>query len=392
MADRSPPADVLLVTDVFPPAVGGTAELFANVYSRLAPLRVSVITGGLGSGVRTVANVGTIRMTDRGRAWGVIRPRACLHHAQRAARIFRLAARDRPVVHCGRLVPEGVDAWWSLLAGGPRFVCWAHGEELNYARLSRELGFLMKRVCRSASALIANSRNTAGMLVSFGARPDQVEVVYPGVDPGRFSVEQRTAAKFRATLAATGELVWLTVGRLQKRKGHDLVLRALGAWPLGAPRVRYVVVGDGDERSRLQALALELGVADRVTFAGLVPADQLPVYYAAADVFVHPNRVDGADFEGFGIVFLEAAAAGLPVVAGSTGGAPEAVVNGVTGLLVSGTDVHELASALLGLSKDASRRQALGRSGRERVTREFSWQRAAERVASIHHRVNTGRS
>jgi phosphatidylinositol alpha-1,6-mannosyltransferase len=185
----------------------------------------------------------------------------------------------------------------------------------------------------------------------------------------------------------------VTVGRLQRRKGHDLAIEALARGGVALARVRYLIVGDGEERERLQRLAGERGVRDRVTFTGAVSGDMLPDYYGAGDFFVHPNRIDGCDAEGFGIVFLEAAAAGLPTIGGASGGVPEAVDKDVTGLLVSGTDADELAAAIARLSSSGELRRQMGEAGRRRVLQQFTWERAAEQVGAIHHRLEAnGRS
>jgi phosphatidylinositol alpha-1,6-mannosyltransferase len=118
-----------------------------------------------------------------------------------------------------------------------------------------------------------------------------------------------------------------------------------------------------------------------------VGTEELPRYYAAADLFVHPNRVDGADFEGFGIVFLEAAACGLPVIAGRSGGVPEAVAEGVTGMLVSGTDIGELQQAMTVLIESPEKRREMGAAARSRVLAEFTWQRAADELSAVHAQV-----
>jgi phosphatidylinositol alpha-1,6-mannosyltransferase len=245
----------------------------------------------------------------------------------------------------------------------------------------------MARVVAGAGAIVANSVNTAAMLQAEHMRMRRVEVVHPGVDTTRFRPGIAGAEALRRRLAPAGEILLLTVGRLQRRKGHDLVLQALARLNSGGPLFRYVIVGDGRERARLELMARDLGVAQIVTFIGAVPTDELPAYYAAADIFVHPNRVEGGDFEGFGIVFLEAAAAGLPVIAGASGGVPEAVADGVTGVLVSGIDVDELSGTLASLSTSADRRRTLGLAGRARAEREFTWERAAARVLAIHQEI-----
>ena len=376
----------MLVTELFPPAVGGSAELFAGVYSRLQPRSVTILTQGdsaTGTGGSGDLDVQSARI--RTEHWGLLNPAGLMHHLRLAARLRRISRADRSVVHAGRVLPEGLAAWLARLMGGARYACWAHGEELNYAELSRELSVLMRRIYRDADAILANSRNTAALVEAFGVGSDRIHVVHPGVDVRRFRPNVAGAAVLRTRIGRPNEIVLLTAGRLQRRKGHVLALRAL-AGLLPALPLRYVIVGDGEERGRLEQLADSLGVRDRVTFAGAVPAEELPAYYAAADLFVHPNRVEGGDFEGFGLVFLEAAASGLPVIGGASGGVPEAVQEGVTGVLVSGTDVEELKAALRSFVTSPDRRRAMGQAGRAWAAR-FTWERAAETVAAAHDRI-----
>jgi phosphatidylinositol alpha-1,6-mannosyltransferase len=148
-----------------------------------------------------------------------------------------------------------------------------------------------------------------------------------------------------------------------------------------------VIAGDGEERARLERLVAEHGVEDRVFFAGTVPNADLPAYYAACDVFLLPNRVDDGDIEGFGIVFLEAAATGKPVIGGNSGGVPEAVERNVTGLLIDGSDVGEVAAAIHELATSEERRSRMGLAGRVRAHGCFSWQRAAAAVSELQLRL-----
>lgn len=384
-------SDFIVVSDVFPPAIGGSGELLANIYGRIAPaMTVTVIANGSEADGSAAPVVGC-RMdyvAPRTADWGLLQLRALTHHLRRARRIRRSAA-PSTVVHCARVLPEGGDALIARRRHRPRYVCWAHGEELMIIRSSRDMVWSARRVVSGAALFFANSRNTAAVLRELDIPAHRIEVVYPGVDATRFSPGGDAARALRARLAAPDEIVLLCVGRLQRRKGHDLVLEAL-ARPGASRAMRFVIVGDGEERDRLERMARELGVATQVTFTGAVPSADLPAYFAAADVFVHPNRIDGQDFEGFGIVFLEAAAAGLPTIGGTTGGAPEAVVDGVTGLLVSGTDADELQRAMTRLAADPAIRREMGAAGRARALRDFSWERAAAQVAQVHTRVLAG--
>jgi phosphatidylinositol alpha-1,6-mannosyltransferase len=371
------------LTEWFPPAVGGSGELLANVYSRISTGGVDVITAEPPPGAAPSVDTAQFRImrADFRSAAGIL----ALDAVRRQIGLIRVARRlatASTVVHCGRAIPEGSAAWlWSRM-GGPSYICWTHGEELTYAAGSRELSWLLRRVHRGAAALIANSRNTARLLLELGNSPDKIHVVYPGVDTHRFA-PNAGGRTLRSRLVREGELMLLTVGRLQRRKGHDLVIQALAQLQHSGLALRYVIVGDGPEAERLKRLAVEAGVADRVSFAGEVRGDQLPAYYAASDIFVHPNRIDGFEFEGFGLVFLEAAATGVPVIGGRSGGVPEAIDDGITGLLVSGEDALELEQAIRRLAASSALRAQFGQTARARVLSKFTWQRAARQVEEI---------
>jgi len=392
MMNRTRPdaATLLLVSQFFPPAVGGSAVLLANVYSRLGR-GVTVLTDPDSSpGPEGPRDPFTIRhaplATPR---WGLLDPPGLLHHL-RTARTIRRLARPRPaIVHCARVLPEGVAAWIARQAGGPPYVCWSHGEDLATAGLSRDLTMTTRLVLRGGAAALANSRNTAELLVGLGVPAGEVHVAYPGVDPDRFRPDVDGSA-VRARLLGDASVLLLSVGRLQRRKGHDLVIRALAALGESASAFRWVVVGTGEEEPTLRRLARDLGVEERIVFAGKVSDEELPAYYAACDVFLLPNRREGEDIEGFGIVFLEAQATARPVIAGSTGGAPEAVADGETGILVGGTDVEELAEALRRLAGSEELRRRLGEAGRRRVREEFSWERSASVVRDLLAAMETG--
>lgn len=373
---------LVLVTQFFPPAVGGSAVLLHNVYSRLG-MPVTVLTDAEHSaGPEADPPFRTHRTGIATRHWGLLHAGGLPHHARTARRIRALARPGRAAVHCARVLPEGVAAWMARQAGGPPYVCWSHGEDLATAGLSRDLTLTTKLVLRGAERSLANSRNTAALLERLGVPPEEIRVAHPGVDPSRFRPDVDGSA-VRERHASEGDVLLLSVGRLQRRKGHDLVIRALAALRAESPPLRYVIVGTGEEEPRLRGLAREGGVEDRVHFAGQVGEDDLPAYYAACDVFLMPNRKEGEDIEGFGIVFLEAQASARPVIGGTTGGAPEAIADGETGILVEGTDVTELAGALRRLSSSPELRRRLGLAGRERTVREFSWQRAADVVREM---------
>jgi phosphatidylinositol alpha-1,6-mannosyltransferase len=384
---------VLLLSELYPPAVGGTPVLFEAVYSRLKQTPVIVLADNKIGNDHAARETGVtvVRKPLATRHWSLLDWKGFRQHLFVAREVRRLGARGQVIVHCARALPEGVAAWLSACVGGPSYTCWAHGEDIATAHHSREFTWLMTRVYRGAAATIANSHNTAGMLEALGVARDRIHVVHPGVDVQRFH-PQNDGAPIRARFNCRDRIVLLSVGRLQRRKGHDLVLEALrhlgGSLPL-----TYLIVGDGEERERLERLTSEYRLQDCVHFAGEVSSLDLPRYYAASDIFLLPNRIHDGDVEGFGIVFLEAAATGRPSIGGRTGGVPEAVADQETGLLVSGTDAAELASAIAVLAASKPMREAMGAAGRQRVCSGFTWERAAAGVSAVHAQaaLRTGR-
>jgi phosphatidylinositol alpha-1,6-mannosyltransferase len=179
--------------------------------------------------------------------------------------------------------------------------------------------------------------------------------------------------------------VVVCVSRLVRRKGQDTLLHALPILRRTVPGVAVLLVGDGRYRGDLESLARDLGVAEEVVFTGGVPHEELPAHYAAGDVFSMPCRTrrGGLDVEGLGIVYLEASATGLAVVAGDSGGAPDAVLDGETGYVVDGRDVHALAERLTTLLCDEPRRARMGAAGREWVEKEWRWDILAQRLTDL---------
>lgn len=386
--DAAPPPSIVLLTELFPPFVGGTAVLFRETYSRLAQWKVTVLTDGEKSPGSNPVD-GSLQIERRRMSsahWGMLRPAGLLHHVRVAGYVRRLSMKVGAMVHCGRTIPEGIAAALARLAGGSPYWCWVHGEDLTMQMTtSRETRLLTKFVCKQAAGFLANSEFTAGLLADMGIPRQRVHVIYPGVDTARFH-PRVDGSEICAQFAPDGGPIILSVGRLQRRKGFDRVIAAVAHLRDSIPDLRYVMVGDGEDRQYLMDLIRQYGVSDRVFSVGRVEDADLPRLYAACDLFVHPNRVEGVDVEGFGIVFLEAAASGKPVIGGRSGGVPEAILDGETGILVSGDDVIELAEAIASILRSPAIAATLGETARRRTEREFTWERTAERLAkAISH-------
>ncbi len=260
----------------------------------------------------------------------------------------------------------------------------AHGRELLIDPLvgKRVLRALYHRarayVMRKADALFPVSEYTRQLLLERGVPPERITVINNGADPDHF--HPTDAQDLRDELGLNGHKVVLTVSRLVHRKGIDTVLRALPQVARRIPDVQYLVGGHGPDRERLESLTHDLNLSDRVRFVGAIPHKDLHRYYNACDVFVMPSREERPYVEGFGIAFLEANACGKPVVGARTGGIPDAVRHGETGLLVEPDDESGLADALTQLLCDPPLATRLGRNGRRRVREEATWQHVAQQL------------
>ncbi|GBC86650.1 GDP-mannose-dependent alpha-(1-6)-phosphatidylinositol monomannoside mannosyltransferase [bacterium HR12] len=215
------------------------------------------------------------------------------------------------------------------------------------------------------------------------AVPDRVpvSVLYSGADVTTFRPDL-PVEDLRERHGLSDRPVVVCVSRLVPRKGQDVLIRALPAVRRRVPDAALVIVGDGPYRGALERMAAELAPG-AVVFTGAVSEEELPRYYRLGDVFAMPcrTRLGGLEVEGWGNVFIEAAACARPVVVGDSGGARESLVPGETGLLVDGRRVDEVADAVATLLADPALAERMGRAGRARVERAFTWERAAAELA-----------
>ena len=343
---------VVLITLDFAPEVGGVQKYLFEIGRRLGQLHELVVVTPVGGALPDVP-FRRLVLPRRdpwafGRALRALRPdRVLIGHA-----------------HPRLLVPA------ALVARG-RYVVITHGNDFLAAQRCWHRP-LFNWLLRKGYIVIANSRGNAELLKALGV--SSLAIIHPGVDPLRFTPP-----------ASPPPPPWtlLTVGRLVPRKGVDTVIKALPLLLAEFPSLRYRVVGDGPDRKRLEGLAEALGVSGCVEFLGRVPEEELPRLYRQAHIFVMPTREEEADVEGFGIAYLEASASGLPVVAGRSGGAVEAVRDGETGLLVPPDDPGALAKAVAYLLHNPELRRRLGKRGRQWVEEEMNWDRVAEQVMRI---------
>jgi phosphatidyl-myo-inositol dimannoside synthase len=375
----------LLVTANFPPKIGGTCTNYWNLYRRRRPEDVAILTGEAAGSAECDRDFGReiVRMSFQSRRW--TKPFEWIDVGLRRFPAARRIMKRRGFreIHCGSTFPEGVVGLLAKKLLGARVIQCVLGEDAEFFRHCRVEAPIQRWMMRSADRVIANSRNTARICRELGATDANLRVIEPGVDVSAFKPDPEGARRIRAKYSVNGEPLLVTVGRLQKRKGHDRVLEALPHVRRLFPNVKYLVVGDStgaptSDADDLHRIVDSLALHDAVTFVGGVRFAELPAYYSAADLFVMPNRQIGGDVEGFGITFLEAAACGRTSIAGDSGGAVDAVLNEKTGLLVNGDDAGSVASGILSLLADPDRRTRLEIAAHKRVA-EFSWDRVHER-------------
>lgn len=373
---------VLVVTNDFPPRAGGIQQYVHALVCRLPPGE-AIVYAPAWKGAAAF---------DREQAFPVVRhPRSLMLPVpavrDRAVGIARAEGCD--TAWFGAAAPLGLLARPLRAAGVRRVVGSTHGHETGWAMLPGARQTL-KIIGAQSDAITYVSEYTRRRIGSAFGRV-RMEWVPPGVDVDVFSPDVDGSA-IRARHGLTGRKVVVCVSRLMPRKGQDVLIRALPEIRRRVPDAALLIVGGGPDMPRLQRLAVDAGCAGDVRFAGSVPWEELPAHYAAGDVFAMPSRTrfGGLDVEGLGIVYLEAAAVGLPVVAGRSGGAPEAVRDGETGLVVDGTEVAAVATAVAELLENESRAKEMGIAGRAWVERDWQWDVIARTFRGLLNQPSTG--
>jgi phosphatidyl-myo-inositol dimannoside synthase len=369
----------LIVTNDFPPRRGGIQSFVHELALRLDPDRLTVYAP----------------KWDGDAAFDAAAPFEVVRHPtslmiggpsvrRRAASLARL--RKAEVVVFGASAPLGLITPVLRKAGVKRAIAITHGHEAGWAALpvARQL---LRRIGDETDVVTYlgeyfRVRLATALSPAAAARLTQL---HPGVDPAAFRPDPVARAAIRQRYGLGDRPVVICVSRLVPRKGQDTLLRA---WPavLGqVPDAALLIVSGGPYAKTLRRLAEQTGVMSSVTFTGPVPQTELPAHYAAGDVFSMPCRTrrGGLDVEGLGIVYLEASAAGLPVVGGDSGGAPDAILEGETGYVVGGRDVAALSGHLIALLSDPAGAKAMGEKGRAWVERDWNWDLTASRLRAL---------
>lgn len=295
-------------------------------------------------------------------------------------------------IWCGNIKPATYPANWARERTGVPYGIIVHGTDLLLLQHQAHQSALKRKVAQTlihpASVIVANSGYTRDLCltvcqeIGVDVDPSQVRVVPLGTDPQHFRPGVDTAA-VRARYGLNDGRWMLTVARLTAHKGVDIGLRALAELRNKQPDLRYAVVGSGQRQAELEALAEQLRISDRVRFLTSVTDDDLPAMYNIAEVYLGVSRQADSNVEGFGIALVEASACGIPVIGGRSGGIPDAVREGETGLLVDPTDAPGVAATIHTLLSDRSLATRLGAGGRRAVETHFNWDRVTREMIRI---------
>ncbi|MEE1819256.1 glycosyltransferase family 4 protein [Streptomyces sp. SP18ES09] len=375
----------LIVTNDFPPRPGGIQAFLHNMALRLDPDRIVVYAS---TWRRSREGIEATAAFDAEQPFTVVRDRTTMllptpRVTARATALLR--EHGCASVWFGAAAPLGLMAPALRRAGAKRLVATTHGHEAGWSQLpgARQL---LRRIGEGTDTITylgeyTRSRIATALTPAAAGRMVQLP---PGVDEKTFHPGSG-GDEVRARLGLSDRPVVVCVSRLVPRKGQDTLIRALPRILRRVPDAVLLIVGGGPYEKDLRRLAAETGVAGSVRFTGAVPWAELPAHYGAGDVFAMPCRTrrGGLDVEGLGIVYLEASATGLPVVAGDSGGAPDAVLDGETGWVVRGESAEETADRVATLLLDPELRARMGERGRSWVEEKWRWDLLAERLREL---------
>ncbi len=369
-------ARTLVVTNDFPPRPGGI-QAFVHQLAARQPAGSLLVYAPAWPGAAAF---------DAEQPFEVVRHRTSLmlptaEVSRRVAAIVRAERCD--TVWFGAMAPLGLLAPALRDAGVGRLVAQSHGHEAGWAGTPGTRA-LLRRIAGGLDAVTYLGPFTRSQLLPAVGDLTELVALPPGVDTAAFHPDADGAA-VRAEFGLTDRPVVVCVSRLVPRKGQDKLIRALPQIRAQVPGAALLLVSDGPDLGRLRRLAAREQVQADVAFTGSVRWRDLPYYYAAGDVFAMPCRTRrrGLDVEGLGIVYLEASATGLPAVAGDSGGAPDAVLQGETGYVVPGRDIAAIADHIVRLLRDRELAARIGRAGRAWVERDWRWEDSAARMTEL---------
>ncbi len=296
------------------------------------------------------------------------------------------------LIHCGQVLSSGITGWLMNKLFNIPYIIYVYGSETYRFGNNRYLLKLIKKFLLEADQIIPNSQFTMNEFLALDIPKDKFTIITPGVDTARFYPEEpdiELVDKYQLQ----NKKVLLTVARLDERKGHDKVIEAIASLKEDIPDIVYLIVGKGREQKRLKSLVRKYKIRENVRFCGYVAEEDLPKYYNCCDLFILLNRQTSndeqlaGDYEGFGIVFLEASACGKPVIAGNFGGIHDAVADTKSGYIIDGNNMTEITTTIKKLLLNDYNKIQLGKYGRERAVEFFTWKKISQELDAISNIV-----
>lgn len=370
MYNLYPMKKIFIITLEYPPQIGGIASYVYNFARHLEPEQTVVYAPKM-KGDKEFDAVNPWKTYRLRPYWAFIWPH-WLRLLWQVRKIVKLEKPELIMVH--HALPSGYVAYYLKKTRKIPYQIFLHGTDVEAGTKTKSKTKKLNKICREAQKVVVNSEFTKSKLLARLENLTNVEVFYPC--PAEFFFQSAPAEaikKLKSQLALEGKKVILTVARLVEGKGYPHLIRLLPEILNKIPNIVWLVIGDGPKKKAIMDLVQKYSLQNIVRYLGEVPYQNLPLYYQSADLFVLLTHKDEQSEEGWGTVFLEAGASGLPVVAGRVGGVEEVVANLQTGLLVDIYQDAGVISAVVELLHNEEYAKKMGAAGRERAQKEFNW-------------------
>ena len=371
----------LFVTNDFGPRAGGIETFIIGLIERLPKSSIIVYT----SAQEQTRNYDAAWLHDYGVE--VIRDRSkILLPSPRVNRAVAKIVSQRAIktVAFGAAAPLGWMSSTLRKAGAQRIVALTHGHEVWWAKVF-PFSLILRRIGITTDSLtyLGDFTRSAISKALTAKSAAAMQKIAPGIDVDHFTSVDATA--LRQSLGLSEKKVIVSVGRLVHRKGQDFLIESMPQILKQVPNAHLLLVGQGPYRDHLEKLVTQHCLQENVSFIGRIQYKDLPGYICVGDIFAMPSRsrFGGLEVEGLGIVYLEASSCGLPVIAGESGGAPDAVLEGVTGFVVDGTNTSQIAHRAIQLLSDENLRREMGSAGRAWIEKEWRWQIWASKFSEL---------
>jgi phosphatidylinositol alpha-1,6-mannosyltransferase len=379
--------NTLLLTEIFPPFQGGSGNWFYEMYSRLDS-NVVVITQKV-DGKPEVEKVGNLKIyrvdfsPKSLRDMGIFSIYGIRYYLRLLRLVRRICKNEKiEVIHCGRVLPEGLLAMFLKFVFGYKYLVYIHGEDIEGALLSKEYRLLVGQVLRSSKKIICNSENSKKLLAKWGGgHLSKSNLLYPGIDTNKYKPNSPSESPYRE------KSLIITISRLQKRKGHDYLLDAMPLIKKEISNIHYLIIGVGEEKELILGRIKANNLNSCVELLDNISDKQIVNYYNYANLFVLPNRRVGNDIEGLGIVLLEAQSCGVPVLAGDSGGTVETIDINKSGIVTDCTVPQLIANEIIKLLKQPGKLELMGIAARKHITDNFTWDSQIKKANRIFENI-----